>query len=323
MTLDRKSASLSDEAMEWLVLVREHPDDPEIRTAFEHWVQETPEHRREWERTCRMWQALAEVPASRRPAATVPGARLHRRGAMSLAVRGAVAAGVLLCLGTLAAPALLIRFQADFQTETAEARNITLDDGSIVHLAPDSALALAFSDGRRGVTLLKGEAFFEVAHDANRPFTVESGGLKVEVLGTAFDVRLGGGEVEVALAHGSVKATAEKSARGEERILAPGDFVTLDRATGELVASTVAVADIGSWRDGRLYVVDQTIGTVIEQIQRYHPALISIPDPALARQRVSGIYDLTSPDKALGALVDPYGGKVRKIANHLRIVSRL
>lgn len=325
MTLERKTLSPSDQAMDWLVRIRENPNDPAVRAAFEVWILEAPEHRREWEKTCQMWQALGHAPAfhRRKRPDTTRKAAPRRRGMAPKLLGAIVGAGAVLCLVALAGPSLLIRLQADYVTETGQSIRIALEDESTVLLAPDSAISLAFSGEKRGVTLLKGEAFFNVTPDKARPFVVKGGGLKVEVLGTAFDVRLGGDETEVALAHGSVKASTETPGTAPEHVLAPGDVLTLDRSTGQVMESKVAVADIGSWREGRLYVVDQTIGSVIEQIQRYHPALISIPDWTLARQKVSGIYDLNSPDQALGALVDPYGGKVRKVSDYIRIVTRL
>ncbi|MBO0128372.1 FecR family protein [Agrobacterium sp. OT33] len=324
MTLDRKTPSLSDQAMDWLILIRESPEDTAIQSAFEKWILEAPEHRREWEKTCQMWQALAEVPSfhKRKLGSIATAAPASPRRIRSRIVGGIAAAGTMLCLVALSGPSLLIRLQADYRSETAQSRNVILEDGSTVLLAPDSAIALAFSGNRRGVILLKGEAFFDVAPDKERPFAVEGGGLTVEVLGTAFDVRIGADDTEVALARGAIKASPEVPS-APDHILAPGDVLTLDRASGEITEATIAISEIGSWREGRLYVVDQTISSVIEQIQRYHPALISVPDRALARQKVTGIYDLSSPDEALGALVDPYGGKVRKVSDYIRIVTRL
>ncbi|KAA9383464.1 FecR family protein [Neorhizobium galegae] len=324
MTIDSKTKTPSDQATDWLILIRENPEDPSLRSAFEAWLLEAPEHRREWEETCEMWQALGQMPSSALEALPHPaGAPPMRRFSLtSRLVGAAVFTGTALCLLLLAGPSLLIRLQADFVTDTAQSRSITLEDGSSVVLAADSAMALAFSGDRRGVILLKGEAFFDVAPEKTRPFTVEGGGLKVEVLGTAFDVRVGGDETAIALARGAVKTSPDR-AGAAEHVLAPGGMLTLDHTSGGITVSAVAIADIGSWRQGRLHVVNQTIGSVIEQIQRYHPALISIPDRSLANRRVSGIYDLNSPDQALGALVDPYGGKVRKISDYVRVISRL
>jgi len=313
---DVRAGGVSEQALDWLIRMRENPDEPGLRAAFEDWVLESPDHRREWEKTCRIWQAMGHAPDfhGRRPAPR----RIRKRFVMG----GALAAGMAICLMLFLGPSLLIRLQADYLTETAQTRSVTLDDGSTVLLAPDTAIAVDFTGGKRRVTLLSGEAFFDVTHDEKRPFMVAAGDVDVQVLGTAFDVSTGEESTEVGLARGSVKATGIVAGAVIDRTLVPGDVIAIDHSTGRVQDAKVDVADVGAWREGRLYVTDATVGSVIEQLQRYHPAWISIPDPTLARQRVTGIYDLNAPDQALGALVDPYGGKVRKVSNLVRIVSR-
>lgn len=311
MKPDSKSVSLSEQATEWLIRVRENSNDAHTRAEFEQWVLHSLEHRREWEKTLQAWQALGH--------ASNHFARPSSRWSPSKLIGTVAGASVALCLLLLAGPSFLIRMQSDYRTATGQSQSIKLEDGSTVLLAPDSSISLMFKDGKRGVVLLNGEAYFNVVHNEARPFSVKGGGLDIEVLGTAFDVRLGDDSSDIALAQGAVKV----SAASMQKTLAPGDALTLDRQTGMAVQSKVDVANIGGWRDGRLHVVNETIGSVVQQIQRYHPAWISIPDRSLAAHRVTGIYDLTSPDEALGALVDPYGGKVRKVSNFIRVVSRL
>ena len=175
------------------------------------------------------------------------------------------------------------------------------------------------ADGRR-VRLLSGEAFFDVAHDAARPFTVEAGGAKVVVLGTAFDVALDPSATTVQLARGVVGISAADNAAVAE--MAPGDMATVDHDTGEILRETVPAGEIGAWRNGLLFVNDVPVENVISRLQRYHSAWISLPDGTLARQRVTGLYDLRDPDRALRALVQPLGGKVRTVSDYVRVLSR-
>ncbi|WP_306866426.1 FecR family protein [Neorhizobium galegae] len=313
---DARARAISDQALDWLVRMRENPDEPGLRGAFESWILESPEHRREWEKTCHLWKAMGQASDfyPRKPA--------RRRVRKRLIVGGAVAAGLAICLLVFVAPSFLIRLQADYWTETAQTLTVTLADGTTVLLAPDSAIAIGFAGRERRVTLLSGEAFFNVMHDEAHPFRVAAGDVTVEVLGTAFDVSIAEDNIAIGLARGSVKATGTVAGAPVDRTLVPGEIIMVDHSTGGVREEKADVADIGAWREGRLYVTNATIGSVVEQLQRYHSAWISIPDASLARQRVTGIYDLNAPDQALGALVDPYGGKVRKVSNLFRVVSR-
>jgi transmembrane sensor len=200
---------------------------------------------------------------------------------------------------------------------------VTLEGGTTVHLAAGSAIKTDFSASRRQVRLLAGEAFFDVIRNPGRPFVVDASGVKVEVTGTAFDVRLSSKVTQVELARGAVGVSFETAQQASPTVLAPGQMLVVDRKSGAMTKSDIAPEDIGSWREGRLFVNDATIGAVVEQIQRYHAAWIAIPDVTLARQTVTGLYDLRDPDRALRALVQPHGGKVHEVSRFARIVSRL
>lgn len=331
-----KRPDVSDEALEaaadWFLLLQEGPEDAELKVRFDRWLSSGSEHRLAWERTRKAWAAMGQVvPAMRsqweyaprsevRPDMRKPPAARHRASWRRVAVAAAVVAA--LCLGLVIAPGLLLRLSADYSTSTAETRTITLEDGSTVTMAAATSIALGYSDGRRGIKLLAGEAYFEVAPDKDRPFTVEANGVRVEVLGTAFDVQLADGLTSIALAHGSVQASVEGSSVTPPERLVPGDLLTVDPNSAVMTKDTIPVDEIANWRNGELYVVNATLGSVIEQIQRYHPAWISVPDSTLARQQVTGFYNLKQPDQALRALVEPYGGKVRSISSLARIVSR-
>lgn len=323
------SRKIAEEAAGWMIALQEEPGDIQCRQRFESWLDQSPQHRHVWERLQVTWHAFgATAPAFENawkdaPRDVAPATDRYRprrrAGFIQRAGFFAAAAAAMACLAVFVRPVLILRMEADHMTATAESRTVTLEDGSLVHLAGASAIAVDFKEGRRAVRLLAGEAFFEVTRDKSRPFTVDADGLDVTVLGTKFDVQRAGDITTVALAEGAVTASV---LGGKAEVLAPGDLLTADRQTGAVSRTTVPVADIAGWRNGQLFVVDATIGSVVEQIRRYHPAWLSLPDSALASRRVTGFYDLRQPDQALEALVGPYGGKVRRISPAARLISR-
>lgn len=321
------SPKIAEEAAGWMIALQEEPGDIDCRQRFENWLDQSPQHRHAWERLQVAWRALgATAPAFEDSWKEAPRGIMQPRNLptrrprfMRRAALAGVAAAAAICLAVIAGPMLMLRLEADYRTETAESRTVTLEDGSLVHLAGASAIATDFEKGRRAVRLLAGEAFFEVTPDKTRPFTVDADGVEVTVLGTKFDVQKAGDITAVALAEGSVKASI---AGGDAQILAPGDLLTSNGATGEVSRTTVPVTDIATWRSGQIFVVNASIGSVVEQIRRYHPAWLSLPDSTLASRRVTGFYDLRHPDQALEALVAPYGGKVRHVSPAARLISR-
>jgi len=327
-----KPEALLDEAASWLLRLREATGDPRVQDDFSAWLSRSSEHRAAWHRVRESWHLLGEGrpvyehiwrPQSLQTLSTGvgKGPRVPRRRWRWVATISA--AGLAACLLVVAVPSLLLRLEADYLTTTAQSRLVTLEDGTTVYLAADSAIKTDFSASRRQVRLLAGEAFFDVTRNPGRPFVVDASGVKVEVTGTAFDVRLASSVTQVELARGAVGVSSNAAPRTSPAVLAPGQMLVVDRKSGAMTKSDIAPEDIGAWREGRLFVNDATIGAVVEQIQRYHAAWIAVPDVTLAQQTVTGLYDLRDPDRALRALVQPYGGKVHEVSRFARIVSRL
>lgn len=315
-----------EEAMDWFLTLKARPDCRKTEQDFQAWLSRSPVHGRAWARALKTWKQLGEIPpayahlwqsASRIVPASLPR---HRRWNRWVAGAGLALAASALIL--LAGPSVLIRWQADHVTRTAETRTLTLEDGTVLDMGADTAIAIDMTPSVRRVTLLSGEVFFDVAHDAARPFTVDAGGVSVAVLGTAFDVQLAEDETTVELARGTVAISYAGADKEENFEMAPGEMAAVDRHTGAVVRDAIAPEDIAAWRGGRMFVNDITVGAATERLQRYHQAWISVPDPALAARRVTGLYDLKNPDAALEAIVKPFGGRVREVTPYGRVVSR-
>ncbi|MFN7092861.1 MAG: FecR family protein [Allorhizobium sp.] len=320
---------LLEEAMDWLMRLNEAPTDAALIAAWDDWLQASEAHAGAWARICRTWAALGDMPtAAPEPALPVIGAvpnrstsvqgwRFWRRG-LGFAAATFMSAAV---VAVLVAPTLEMRFEADFRTGAGETQIVMLADGSKVTLAPETALAEDFDGGARHVRLLSGEAFFEVERDTARPFVVAAPDASVRVLGTAFSVRDTGHGTRVELAHGAIALTPGTSDDGTELTLEPGDVVNVERADGKTERSQIATADIALWRTGQLAVTDQPLGDVVALIQRQHSGWVVMPESDIGALRVTGLYDLSDPDKALMALVAPFGLQVRKASPYLRIIS--
>jgi transmembrane sensor len=320
---------LLEDAMDWLMRLNEAPTDAAVIAAWDDWLQASEAHAGAWARICRTWAALGDMPtAAPEPALPVidaaPIRSAHPRGwRFSRRSLGIVSASLMSAalVAVLAAPALQTRLEADFRTGAGETQIVTLVDGSKVTLAPETALAEDFASGVRHVRLISGEAFFEVERDTARPFVVAAPDASVRVLGTAFSVRDTGHGTRVELAHGAIALTPEAAEDRTEVTLQPGDVVNVERADGKAERSQVDPADIALWRTGKLAVTDQPLGDVVALIQRQHSGWIVTPESDIAALRVTGLYDLSDPDKALMALVAPFGLQVRKASPYLRVIS--
>lgn len=328
---------MSEEAADWLLKLNENPHDRDLVERFQSWRAQAPENEIAWDRTCKAWQGLGILaPEHLQPGVRSDGPQLTSQqspvqgttdairprripGRRVLAFSAvALAASIIVLL----APTFLMRFQADHFTRTGEIRTVVLEDGSRVTLAGASAIKIRKEEQRLLVDLIGGEAFFDVVHDAGRRFTVTASDLRVTVLGTQFNVRLGEETTDAALLEGSVDADTLAGVSQATR-LSPGQLIELNTADRSTEVFDIDPAHIGAWRERRLFISDQTVASVAEQIGRYQPGWVSIPDQSLASMRVTGVYDLSDPDRALRALVAPFGGEVIEISDYLSVLARV
>lgn len=145
---------------------------------------------------------------------------------------------------------------------------LVLNDGTKVHLNSLSSLRfpVVFGTGSREVELT-GEAYFEVARNGV-PFVVHTKGMKIEVLGTSFNISAyPGEEYQATLISGSVKVDSEK---GESLILKPSQQASLSPEDGSMKVSTVDAAFYTSWVKGKIYFKDQRLEDIMKPLCRWY-----------------------------------------------------
>lgn len=303
-----------EQALDWLLELRSDTPGPSRQHDFAAWLAASEAHRRAFARAERAWRvtgALAPAPSAGSPHGVLARRRrFRRRAAVAVAAAAAIALVAL-------APTLRVALLADHRTGTGEIRQVALPDGSTADLDADSAIAVDFAHGR-AVDLLEGRAYFSVSADAARPFTVRADPAEVTVTGTGFDVDLGSDAATIAVAAGTV----EVSVAGAPSVrLAPGDRLSVDRATGTAMRDRVPARHVAAWRGGRLVVDGITLGRLAEELARHHVGGIVVADDDLAQRRVTGVFDLADPNAALRAAVLPHGGRVTRLTPFLLLVS--
>lgn len=312
--------TLRDIALEWLIRIQQAPQDQALRAALADWLDAAPEHANAYEQAQRIWQLtgqLAPTTSEQWPLGTanqVAALKPRRRWPRWIAL----AAAVCVLIGT--APTLKVSLQSDYRTGLNEQQRVELDDGSVVLLDSDTAISINMQAARREVQLLKGQAFFEIATDVNRPFHVLAGDLDVRVTGTAFSVELGPQGNKVAVDHGSVEVTDTHHQKLVSTGVGAGQSLSLDN--DRVIMAEVTINQISPWRNRQLVADNQRIADVVLALQRYVPGKIVINDAQLAEQRITGLYSLDQPALALQAMLQPHGGNVATYTKYLWVISR-
>ena len=202
---------------------------------------------------------------------------------------------------------------ATFATAAGKRDSVRLADGTRVLLAPESRLTVAAGYGNtvRDVELT-GEAYFDVHHDAARPFMVRAGGAAIRDIGTTFTVRAtGSNEVRVAVTSGSVSIGAADAAPNAAVVLRPGDAATY-AATGQTLVQRGGAAEPDTaWTSGRLVFREAPVETVRLELRRWYGIDLVI-DSSFASRHLSMTVEGETPDQVLQVIALSLGATVQR-----------
>lgn len=285
--MDKRPDRIAEQAAEYFA--RRHGATSSQRRERDAWLDEDPRHARAYDEFQRLWEragGLADDPELQAlKAADLAAMRGKRRFRPQRLL--AVAATLVMLVG---AGYLTIRFQpqsepVSYATALGERRTEIMPDGTEVVLNTNSALLVRYSKGWRAIELTQGEAQFEVAHDAARPFVVSIGQDSVTALGTRFQVRRESDATIVTLLEGSVEV-----ARADERyVLQPNERAVLSERKGIAIASIDPEFATG-WLDGWLRFRGASLADVIAEANRYSDQKLRLGDPRLADVELSGNF---------------------------------
>ena len=202
--------------------------------------------------------------------------------------------------GWYAAPS----YVQDVATGAGEIRDLQLPDGSRISLNARSTLAVHFYRSRREVVLSQGEAFFEVAPAADRPFTVDAQRSRVTVVGTAFNVRNGPGEVVVKVLHGHVRVQPDRAEGASPVSLRAEQGLAVTTLTAAYRSIAASADSVGGWRNGRLVFRRTPLDEVAQEVGQYLGHPVTLGQPGLKFLPVSGYAATDAPATFLEALPD-------------------
>jgi len=301
--VERESAAdIEADAARWVVRVDR--DGEAVRSDLDAWLAGDRRRVGAYARAEAGWTRLDRGRAlGGQPPAVVEHAQPRRRGV--LAGLGAMAAGL---AALVVAPRLLAK---RYDTTLGEIRRVPMTDGSVAAINTSSELEVNMQPRLRAVKLQRGEAWFAVAKDVDRPFVVESGPVRVRAVGTAFSVRKREGGSDVLVTEGVVEVWT-KDGKTPPRRVAAGERVFANNDTGVLVPPE-ADDDLArrlAWRDGQIVLDGQTLTEAAAEFNRYNDRKIEIADARLADARFVGWFRTNDPEGFAEAAAATFNGKV-------------
>jgi transmembrane sensor len=302
--------------------------EPDRAHELPHPAQDLPDYAQE---SPRAHESSHWAQESRAPQVT------RRRWVAGVALAATVAAlGVFL---TLFFSAQLI------ETGRAERRSVTLADGSVLQIDPESRLRIRLEKQQRDISLERGRALFRVAHDTERPFVVHAGAAQVRAVGTQFGVEEAREGVVVTVAEGKVavlprdaSAAADTMSRKPGRDEARSGALppTAGRPPAELLltagqqvivprrgpAEAVRAVDTDrelAWVAGRLVFDNESVADVVEEFNRYNVVQLHVASPGLAQRSVSGVFDASEPESFIRFMQSVAPVNVRRAGQDITI----
>lgn len=288
--MDKNPNRIAEEAAEYFA--RRVPNGKSTEhDDLAQWLQADPRHARVYDETQQLWdharglrddvdlQALrsADLVAQRRSRTWFSPSRMLATAAILLLV---LSGGYLFSLRFSASPP-----PVSYATGLGEQRTEMLQDGSEIVLNTDSVVQAQYTHDRRGIELQQGEAQFEVARDATRPFVVKVDESTITALGTRFQVRRSVDDVTVTLIEGSVEV-----AQGQKRlILKPNEQARLTR-TGSVTVQQIDPAVVGGWLEGWLRFRSTPLHEVVAEANRYSSRKIRLGDSVLSDIQLNGNF---------------------------------
>jgi transmembrane sensor len=310
------------EAAAWIVRLHGPDRTPVLEAGCRAWLAESTENEIQFERVTDIWEAAASSSTAGIP-------RMARWSPAPRRRAWAIAAVLVLAIG-----AGLFGFQywsyPTYATEVGEQRIVRLDDGTRVTLNSGTTLRVAFTALKRRVRLDRGEAFFEVSHNAKRPFIVTAGDRQVTALGTAFAVSYEPNRTAVTLVEGKVSVVAVGASPPAPPspavltpdtgtvILSPGERVTYSRKSAPKLDEP-RLDSVTAWRRGEVVLDKTPLADAVAEMNRYEKTRLVIEDPRSAALRVSGIYHVGDSTGFAQTVAELYGLDVQQAGGEIRL----
>ena len=210
--------------------------------------------------------------------------------------------------------------QLRHETAAGEDRLVELPDGSTIHLNTRSSIEVRYSQARREVVLLKGEAHFEVMPDKSRPFVVKISRTSVTAVGTAFNIFKRANESTVTITEGVVRVVGQGDEQAEGMLVPAHRKVNLIDDSIQAIEDTSAIEET-AWQQKQIIFRSETIDVVIKELNRYLEKTVVIQDPTIKSLRLTGTFDLKDPEAVLKALILSYNLEETNIQGY-RFINR-
>lgn len=285
----KTARQVREEAAEWAIKKADHPEWGEAdQSNLDHWLAESASNAVAFLRVENSWERMDRLKALRQ-------SRQPRKKVWPL-LKIATAISAVAAVGAVLLQAQSESHIATYKTAVGGHEVLKLADGSRIELNTSTKIRTSQNGSTRIVWLDEGEAYFQVTHNASRPFVVYVAGHRLTDIGTRFLVKSAAKRVQVTLIDGEVRF--ESSAAGiheHSALMTAGDVVvaTADSMSVSRQPMPILERQLG-WRRGMLVFKHTTLKDAVEQFNRYNAHKITVTDPRVASLTIDGTFGTTN-----------------------------
>ncbi len=201
-------------------------------------------------------------------------------------------------------------------TSETNQQKLDLQDGSFVHINYSSQLNLPETFGRsERKVALQGEAYFDIAKDARRPFIIELVEGRVVVLGTSFNIRSYPGEEGMEIVVRSGKVRFEYAASSQQIELLPGDRFTFNRTTRRYKKLRDEDLNSLAWSSRALNFRKAALSEVLQQVGRCYNIQLQLTNPAAAKCGYTASFKEAPADEVVASIAASLNMHIKKISD--------
>ncbi|KQM17196.1 hypothetical protein ASE73_09455 [Sphingomonas sp. Leaf24] len=306
-----------DDAADWVVRMAEPTWSDSDEAALQAWLAADPRHSGALLQAQALWSMFDEPAAAAGQGDTGAGELLSDAGRGHgvgdqgegltpwRVTRRWLLGGTGAAIAASVAGAFLFLRDARYATAVGEIRRVPLGDGSIASINTDSSVAVELASNARRVELTRGEAWFQVAKDAKRPFIVAAGRVRAQAVGTAFSVRRRDDGADILVTEGVVEAWADGAEGNRIRLMAGESAFVADNALIKPAGAGAPAVDRAlAWRAGKIDLVSTPLSDAAAEFNRYNSRQIEIVDPALRSEQLDGQFGTNDPETFAAAVRD-------------------
>lgn len=311
--LSENSAAMSVEscAAYWVSDRRNSEDWTSERQAeLDAWLAQSTAHRIAYLRIEATWERTDRLVALRHPAQGAETVKPRR--AFWMRIAGAMA--LIAVMGAFAGNYLLRPEAKLIETPVGGQERLTLADGSQIELNTDTAIRVLMNDHMRAVELVKGEAYFQIRHDAARPFVVTVAGNRIVDLGTKFLVRIATQSFQVALVEGRARLESASNPDAQHSlVLVPGDLAVASAGTTRLSRkSGRQMSESLAWQRGAIVFDKVRLADAVAEFNRYGGPPLALAGSDIEKLTVSGTFPTTGAEDFAGVAREIFGLRVER-----------